>query len=115
MTEIQLKRMEGLPAEAGIIRAVEIIRRKGISQISHVDPDLMGAACFQMDLKKSVPIFYGKALKMGYRGFSACEIYPPFYQRTGSTSYGSGNTSLKGRDPSDHGEVSPADLSCFHL
>ena len=46
--------MKRLAAEPAVIRAVQIVCRKRVAQISHMYADLMGAPGFQMKFQKRV-------------------------------------------------------------
>ena len=48
MGKIQKKRMEGLPPDQVIIRVIKKISGKGMADIPHVNPYLMGSSCIQL-------------------------------------------------------------------
>ena len=52
MCKIQLERVKWLSFEVIIDRIVEIVSRKRMADISHMDTNLMGPSCFQMKLCK---------------------------------------------------------------
>ena len=115
MPEIKLERMQRLSLEAVIDRMVEIICREWMSDVSHMHPDLVGAACFQMDFQEGMVISDGKPLIMCDSGFSMFRIDLPL-------DHGIGNTSDRGRDcpgwrgdTADNCQIGAADLTVSHL
>ena len=46
--------VESLPADVRHIRIVQVVSDERIAQILHVDPDLVGAAGFQLQFYKAV-------------------------------------------------------------
>ena len=54
MNEFQLIGMQRLPADDAVIRMIKVVTRKGITQVFHVYPDLVGPACLQMKFYQGV-------------------------------------------------------------
>ena len=65
MTEIKLIRMQRLTAEAVVNRIIQIISRKRMTDITHMDSDLMCPPCFEMKLQQRIIVRYSKTLKVG--------------------------------------------------
>ena len=81
MPESQLKRMQWLTFKGVINRMIQIIGRKWVSDISHMNPDLMGTSCFKMDFKKRMTVPDIQSLVVSNSRFSFFKIYMTFYHR----------------------------------
>lgn len=92
--ERKLEGVQRLTAEPGIIRTVEIIRRKRIAQISHMYPDLMSAPCFQMNFQKRMFMADRKPFKMRNSRIAFRKIHLTLDHRSGYAAYGSGYSSF---------------------
>ena len=66
----------------GIIRIIEKIADKGMSQILHMNPDLMGSSCFQVERKKRTSICTAQKAIMSDSTFAMLPVYHAFYGRT---------------------------------
>ena len=81
MPESQLKRMQWLALKGVINRMIQVIGRKWVADISHMNPDLMGASCFEMDFKKRMTVPDIQSLVVSNSRFSSFKIYMTFYHR----------------------------------
>ena len=79
MPESQLKRMQWLALKGVINRMIQVIGRKWVADISHMNPDLMGASCFKMDFKKRMTVSDIQSLVVSNSRFSSFKIHMAFY------------------------------------
>lgn len=115
MDEIKLERVKRLAGKTGIVRAVKIICGERIAKISHMDPDLVGAACFQVDFQKRMRALYRQTFIMGDCGISAIIVYPALYHRRGDSADRGGYRSFGRRNSLYHRQIGAADFTISHL
>ena len=75
MAKLQRIGVESHSFYFGILRVIQIISQKGRSQILHVDPYLVGAACFQGKADKRTVLFGTESLVMSYGFFTMLKVY----------------------------------------
>lgn len=88
MGKNQLRGMECLTADKFHVRIVEGIPDEGKTQIFHMNPYLMGTACFQMQTDQAVPVFFLYNAVVGDGGFPVFKVDRPLDDRTGLSSQG---------------------------
>lgn len=86
--------MKRLAAEAAVVRAVQIVGRKRVAQISHMHTDLMGAPGFQMKLQKRVTVSGIQPFIKGNSRFPSVKIYASLNYRISKPCNGRGDFSF---------------------
>ena len=67
--------VEGHSFYSGIFRIIEVIPQKRGAQIFHMDPDLVGPACFQRKADERTAFPGAEGFVMGYGFFSFFKVY----------------------------------------
>ena len=71
-----------LPADKFHIGIVQVVSDEGMSDIFHMNTDLMGTACLQDKRDKAVPAFFFCDTIMGHGSLSVFKVDLPFNERT---------------------------------
>ena len=77
VAESQPIRVESLSFYAAVIRVVQIIARKGMTDVAHMNPDLMCASCFQLQQYKRLGTVIIQSAVMCYCTFPVSKIDLP--------------------------------------
>lgn len=96
------------------VRIVEIISDKGMTDIFHMNTDLMGTACFENERDKAVPVFFFYHAVVGDRVFPVFLIDLPLDQGSPCPSDGRADRTLRRCDAASHyGEIFSCDFVAY--
>ena len=115
MGKFKLERVEGLAGDPVVNRIVKIISGKGMPDILHVNPDLVGTPCFQMKLCQRKLFAQSKPFLVGDCTFSGFKINFPFDGRTFHPGNGSVYGAFCGQDSFYESKIGAPDLPVCHL
>ncbi len=78
MFERNLAGVERLPCDMFHVRIIKVIADERKPDVFHVNPDLMGTACFKTQRNKAVPVFFIHDPIMGDGVFPMFPVYGTF-------------------------------------
>ena len=73
--------MQRLPVDKFHVGIIQIVADKRMTDIFHMDTDLMGAACLQGKGDEAVPVFFFYYAVVRNGALAVFKIYPAFDQR----------------------------------
>ena len=115
MTEFQLKRVKRLALKSIINWIIQVIGRKWMTDVSHMNSNLMGTSRFKVNLKKRKVVFCFQALIMSNSRFAVLKINVAFNHRIGHTADWRSNCTAFMSDSLNNGEIGAANLPVSHL
>ena len=107
--KLQLVGVQGDPADPAVVRMVEVISQKRITQIFHVNPDLMGASGFQVQLHQRKMVSRVQTFKMGDCFRAGLKIDLPLKNGVRFSGDGSADCAFRGADSLDQSQVGAPD------
>ena len=115
MFKIQLPGMQRLSGKTAVIRVVKKITRKRMSDVFHVDPDLMGASRFQTKLCERIAVPECETSEMGDCFFTVLIIDLPLNGGTRTAPDRSADGSALGESAGHDGQIGTVNLPVDHL
>lgn len=94
----------------GEIRTVQKIPQQRMSNMTHMDPDLMGTSSLQPQPDKRISLPKAFKKKVGYRLFSLLKIHASFDGRPLLSGNGSIDRAGVGKTPCGNGQIFPVNL-----
>ena len=115
MFKFQLPGMQRLSGKTAVILVVEKITRKGMSDVFHVDADLMGASRFQAKLCERIAVPECETSKMCDCFFAGFIIDLPLNGGIGTAPDRSTDGSAFGKSAGHDGQIRTVNLPADHL